>query len=81
MWHILDEFRIASYVKELIEYIEELVENYPRREYVLKDRMVSDGYELLELVYLGNVMDDRLDIQKKDIGQDKYVGYLFRDEL
>lgn len=42
-----------------------LVIYFPRVEYVLKDRIVNKGYDLLELIYLGNVMEDRLDIQKK----------------
>ena len=69
MWSILDNngFRIVTYTKNLIDYISELVVNYPRSEVVLKDKLISAGYELLELVYLGNILEERLDVQRRII--------------
>lgn len=38
---------------------------YPRIEYILKDRLINTSYDLLELIYLANVMEDRLVFQKR----------------
>ena len=62
-----DNFKIARYIKEFILSLEEYLINYPRREFELRNRLVNDSYELLELVYLANYskLEDRKPIQIK----------------
>jgi len=60
-----DKFNVINKTKKFIEFIDSVVINYPRREYVLKDKMITTSYDLLEFIYLGNVSEDKIDIQKK----------------
>lgn len=62
-----NKFIIANKTKQLISSLNEIIINYPRSEYVLKDRIINTGYDLLELIYLANTKEDRLDIQKEII--------------
>ena len=58
-----ERFNLASKVKKYIFMIDDLVINYPRKDYVLKDRLLNTSYDLLELVYKANMNKDRFNIQ------------------
>ena len=62
-----DKFKLITNTKVLVSYINEIVINYPRVEYTLKDRLVNTSYELLRLIYFANVLDNKLIIQKEII--------------
>jgi len=49
-----DKFKIARYVKEFILSLDDYLINYPKKEFELRNRLIYDSYELLELVYLAN---------------------------
>ena len=51
-----DKFLLASKVKELNSKLWELEKVIPHKENTLKDRLVSDSLELLELVYESNFL-------------------------
>lgn len=61
-----DKFIVINEIKKFIIYVREIVINYPRREFILKDRIEKTSYEVLELVYLTNMVDERL-IKQKEI--------------
>lgn len=62
-----NNFKISKYIKEFILKLDDYLINYPRREFELRNRLVNDSYELLELVYLANYskLDERKSIQIK----------------
>lgn len=60
-----DKFIISTKVKKTIEYIEKITLNYPRTEYILKNKIIEKSYNLLELTYKANVYKDIN--SKKDI--------------
>ena len=47
-----DNLIIARQVKKAINYIEKNVYNYPNNYHVLKDRIISTSYDLLENIYI-----------------------------
>lgn len=53
-----DKLLIATRVKKTIEYIEKAIVNYPHTENVLKNKIISSCYELLELIYKSNIHKD-----------------------
>ena len=59
-----DKFKVINETKKFILYTKEILVNYPRKYYVLKDRIEKTSYEILELIYLTNMVDDRLYNQK-----------------
>lgn len=64
-----DKFKIARYIKDFIIILDDYLVNYPKKYFELRNRLVNDSYELLELVYLANYMDslERKNIQIKSL--------------
>ena len=54
-----DRFLVVKYVKEFIYSIDNLVVNYPRKEFVIKDRIMNDSLDILEMIYIANMSDDK----------------------
>ena len=64
-----EKFKVARYIKDFILELENIIINYPRREYELRNRLVYDSYNLLELVYEANYLEKekRYEIQIKSL--------------
>lgn len=63
-----DEFQIVKNMKIFINSIDNIVVNYPKKEAVIKNRLLSDSLDILELIYLANYHKDiekKEDIQKE----------------
>ncbi len=56
-----NEFLIVKNIKEFIVSLDNFLNNYPRKEYELRNRLVNTSYDLLELVYISNYKKDYLD--------------------
>lgn len=56
-----NEFLIVKNIKEFIVSLDKFLNNYPRKEYELRNRLVNTSYDLLELVYRSNYKKDYLD--------------------
>ena len=82
-----EKFTIAKYIKEFIMVVDNYLTNYPRKYYELRNRLVNDSYELLELVYTANYtsIDKRKDIQIKAVMKvnliDFYIEQSFKNQL
>lgn len=61
-----DRFNIAIKIKKYIFMIDDLIINYPKKDYVIKDRLLNTCYDLLELIYRANYSNDK-DCYKFDI--------------
>ena len=59
-----ERFKVVVEIKKFIEYVDEILINYPRKSYVLKDQIEKTSYELLELAYYTNLLKEREDCQK-----------------
>ena len=64
-----ERFKIARYIKEFIMVLDAYLENYPKKYFELRNKLVFDSYELLELVYLANYNEgiDRKKLQFKSL--------------
>jgi len=54
-----DRFLVVRHIKEFIYSIDELVVNFPRKDFVIKDRIVNDVLDILELVYIANIDNNK----------------------
>lgn len=50
-----DKLLVATKVKKTIEYIEKSFDNCPIKERIVKEKIITSSYELLELVYMANI--------------------------
>ena len=53
-----DKLLIISKIKKTISYIDNVLVNFPKTEYILKNNISSNFYDLLELVYKANIHKD-----------------------
>lgn len=49
-----DKLIIVTRIKRTIEYVEKSLDNFPHRYIELKQRIITDFFDLLELCYLAN---------------------------
>ena len=55
-----DRFLVVRHVKEFIYSIDEMVINFPRKDFVIKDRIINDSLDILEFIYLANIDNDKM---------------------
>jgi len=60
-----ENFKVAIKIKEIIYFFEDILINYPRKEYNLKNNILNTSYNLLELTYYTNALEDNRDINQK----------------
>ena len=56
-----ERFNLAIKVKKFILLIDDIVINYPKKYYVIKDRLLNTCYDLLELIYRANYSNNKED--------------------
>lgn len=76
---IKDNFRITINIKKFIYYIKKTVLNFPNNEKVLKDSIIKTLYEVLELTYYANELEDRLNIQANILAKIKMINYYLHE--
>lgn len=73
-----EKFKIANLIKDLI-FIDKNLTNFPKREIELKSKIKETSYDLLIIVYKGNVTTDierKTKLQEKAIANIKYLDFL-----
>lgn len=53
-----EKFVIARYIKDFILKLDDYLLNYPKKYFELRNKLVGDSYNLLELVYEANYSKD-----------------------
>ena len=80
-----DKFLIVKYVKEFIYSIDSFVINFPRKEFVIKDRIINDSLDILEMIYIANFDHNRkslkYDILSKLSMLDFYLERCYKEKI
>lgn len=80
-----DKFLIVRYVKEFILSIDDFIINFPRKEFVIKDRIISDSLDILNMIYIVNFDKDRkylkYDILSKLSMLDFYLERCYKNKI
>lgn len=74
-----EKFKIVNMVKDLIANIDKNLTNFPKKEIELKKNIKDTAYNLLLILYEGNVTENRerrIEIQEKAIAKVKYLDFL-----
>ena len=50
-----EKFKVINFIRELILYIDSNLDNFPKKDIELKNRIRNNSYDLLELAYKANV--------------------------
>ena len=54
-----ERFKLVIKMKNFIFYLDDILVNYPKKEYVLKDAIMKDSLRVLELIYEANSSIDK----------------------
>lgn len=75
-----DELLLVQNFKNTIFYIEKIIDNFPRSEKVLKDKIKSTNFDILELIYFSNSLElqQRIFYQKKIVAKLKMIDFYFK---
>lgn len=79
-----DRFLIVKRIKKFIFSIDNLVINLPRKEIIVKDRLLTDSFDILELIYIANSnnsKDIKISILSKLSMCDFYLEYLYEKKI
>ena len=74
-----DNLVLVNDLKKTILYLDKVIQNFPRTEKVLKDKINNTCYEVLELIYFSNLLDidQRVIYQKRIISKIKLKCLIF----
>ena len=53
-----EKFKVIDFIRELLIMIDNELENFPKKEIELKNRIKNNGFDILELSYEANSTED-----------------------
>lgn len=53
-----EKFKVINFIRELIVYLDNLLENFPKKDVELKNRIRQNSYDLLEIAYEANLEEN-----------------------
>ena len=59
-----EKFKIIQFIRELIVTIDNELDNFPKKDIELKNRIRNSSYDILELAYQANVITIILTVEK-----------------
>ena len=74
-----DKFKVINFIRELLEDIDKNLENFPKKDIEIKNRIRNISYDLLEAVYEANSVEDKKEKDKlidKCIAKIKVIDFL-----
>lgn len=74
-----EKFRVIQFIRELIIYIDKNLENFPKKDIELKNRLRSNSYDLLEIAYLANTtkkQEKKQELLEEMISKVKIIDFL-----
>ena len=60
-----EKFKVINYIRNLLVVIDNELDNFPKKDIEIKNRIRNNSYDLLEIVYYANNIQDKL--QKKNM--------------
>lgn len=74
-----EKFKAINFIRELILYLDSLLDNFPKKDVELKNRIRNNSYDLLEISYEANLNNDISEKEKlisKAISKIKVLDFL-----
>ena len=75
------EFRILSCMKKFILSLDDILINFPKKQKFLKDKIKISSYEVLELINLANLREDKLEYQYQILSKISMIDFYFEESL
>ena len=74
-----EKFKIIQFIRELILIIDKEMDNFPKKDIELKNRIRNESYDLLYLSYKANTTDNiekKIDLIESSVAKAKVVDFL-----
>lgn len=74
-----EKFKVINFIRELINNIDKNLENFPKKDIEIKNRLRNASFDLLELAYEANTTDCdalKITIIDKCIAKSKLIDFL-----
>lgn len=74
-----EKFKIIQYIRELIINIDNNLDNFPKKDIELKNRIRSTSYDLLEIAYEANTIkekEEKIKLLYKLVAKLKIIDFL-----
>ena len=54
-----EKFRVLTFIRELVVYLDKYLENFPKKDIEIKNRIKNMSYDILELAYKANISKEK----------------------
>lgn len=74
-----EKFKVINFIRNLVLNLDNLLDNFPRKDIELKNRIRTNSYDLLELAYTANMTankEHRREILEKALAKVKIIDFL-----
>lgn len=74
-----EKFKAINFIRELIVYLDSLLDNFPKKDLEIKNRIRNNSYDLLEISYEANLSNDKIERERllsKAIAKVKILDFL-----
>ena len=74
-----EKFKVINFVRELLVNIDKHLDNFPKKDIEIKNRLRNASYDLLELIYEANAIEnkeEKMRIINKCIAKIKVIDFL-----
>ena len=74
-----EKFKLINFIRELILYIDKNLDNFPKKDIELKNRIRNTSYDLLEIAYIANTsmnVEYKIELIEKIIAKVKIIDFL-----
>ena len=72
-----EKFKVINFIRELIVYLDKYLDNFPRKDIEIKNRLKNSSYDMLELAYKANLKEkNSIDYINDIIAKVKIIDFL-----
>ena len=72
-----EKFKVINFIRELVIYIDKYLDNFPKKDIEIKNRIRNISYDLLELAYKANITkENKIEYINDIIAKIKVLGFL-----
>lgn len=74
-----EKFKVINFIRELLVNIDKNLDNFPKKDIEIKNRIRNASFDLLELVYEANTTEsdeNRIELINKSIAKVKIIDFL-----
>lgn len=73
-----EKFKVINYIRNLVLNVDNNLENFPKKDIEIKNRIRNASYDMLELAYLVNTStdNDRIHLIEKIVAKIKVIDFL-----